>query len=476
MDIHIYDTKLRSKVLFEPMDPNNVLVYLCGPTVYGHIHIGNAFSSVVFDVFVRLLRARFPNVKFVKNITDVDDKINQAALENDTSITEWAHRFTDAYHEDIYALGVLPPDVEPKATEHIALIQTLVTSLIDRGFAYEAEGHVLFHVPANENYGELSQQSLEAILDGARVEVAPYKKDPKDFVLWKPSTDELPGWDSPWGRGRPGWHIECTAMIHQHLGTTIDIHGAGSDLMFPHNENELAQGTCVMDDSKFVRHWMHNGMLNMGSEKMSKSLGNIISVYDLRQNHPGETIRYALLTGHYRQSLSWDDRLLEQSQRSLDSLYRAVRHAEETAGVSLGNSTQFRDATLSEGSDAVISALADDLHTPRALAAMHELASEIVSNDDSEKLEAQCKELLHGGWLLGILTSDQNDYFQSSSEIDEEEILRLIDARKDARSARDFTLADSIRKDLLSMGVELEDTREGTRWSLVKSHEPKNDN
>ena len=470
MDIHIYDTRQRTKRVFEPVDPNNVLVYVCGPTVYDRIHIGNALCYVIFDVLIRLLRARFANVKYVRNITDVDDKINLAASDNDMPISEWAERYTEAFHDDIGALGALPPDVEPRATEHIERIQTLIESLISKGYAYEAEGHVLFHVPKDSNYGSLSQRSLASMLDGARVEIAPYKKDPKDFVLWKPSTEDLPGWDSPWGLGRPGWHIECTAMIHQHLGSTIDLHGGGNDLVFPHHENELAQGTCVVESAEYVRYWMHNGMLNMGSEKMSKSLGNIVSVNELLQQHSGETIRYALLSGHYRQSLTWNDSLVDQAQRSLDSLYRAVRHAEEVTGKVCGTSLGSNELTLDQYPARVSSALSDDLHTPRALSEMHSLAGEMMTIADPSRLESQCKDLLAGGWLLGILTKDQRTHFQRGASIDEAEIVRLIDARADARGKKNYALADSIREQLLDLGVELEDTRDGTRWSLIKSY------
>ena len=468
MDVYIYDTRRRSKQLFVPKDPDNVLVYVCGPTVYDRIHIGNAFCYVIFDVLIRLLRARFSAVKYVRNITDVDDKINRSALENKMPISEWSERYSRAFHDDIGALGTLPPDVEPRATQHIERIQSLIESLINKGYAYEAEGHVLFHVPQDENYGTLSQRSLASILDGARVEIAPYKLDPKDFVLWKPSTEELPGWESPWGRGRPGWHIECTAMIHQHLGSTIDLHGGGSDLVFPHHENELAQGTCVIDNAEYVRYWMHNGMLNMGSEKMSKSLGNIVTVNELLQVHPGETIRYALLTGHYRQSLTWDERLIDQAQRSLDSLYRAVRHAEEITGKELGTSIGSKGFTIDGYPASVTSALADDLHTPHALGAMHSIAKNMMTTADPVQLEFQCKELLAGGWLLGILTRDQREHFQSGDGIDEATIVRLIDARTDAREKKNYALADSLRQQLLDLGVELEDTRDGTRWSLAK--------
>ena len=363
------------------------------------------------------------------------------------------------------ALGTLPPDVEPRATEHIAEIIDMIGMLIARGHAYEAEGHVLFHVPSDPHYGSLSKQSLEDILEGARVEVAPYKRDPKDFVLWKPSTDELPGWDSPWGRGRPGWHIECTAMIRKHLGPTIDIHGGGSDLAFPHHENELAQGTCVEDGAQYVRYWMHNGMLRFGAEKMSKSVGNIVTIRELLTEHAGETLRYALLSGHYRHGLDWSGRLLDQARASLDTLYQALLAAPDTDGTS----SAWRDADIARFPESVLAPLCDDLNTPRALAAMHAIAGKIHAAGDPETAAAARDRLLAGGWLLGLLTIPAQQHFRRGVDVDEAWVEARIAERTAARSERDFARADAIRDELAGRGIELEDGPDGTRWRTARA-------
>ncbi|MEQ9005505.1 MAG: cysteine--tRNA ligase, partial [Pseudomonadales bacterium] len=324
-ELHLHDTRSGRKRPFEPADPQRVTMYVCGPTVYARVHIGNGRPAVVFDVLYRLLQVLYPRVDYVRNITDIDDKINAAARANGEPIAALTARFIDAYREDIAALGVLDPDEEPLATGHIDEIIAMIQALIAGNHAYVGDGHVLFHVPSDPDYGSLSHRSLEDMIDGARVDVAPYKRDPKDFVLWKPSTPELPGWDSPWGRGRPGWHIECSAMIKKHLGETIDIHGGGSDLTFPHHENEAAQSRCANRVDDYVRYWLHNGMLTLGQEKMSKSLGNIVTIHELLERHDGEVLRYALLSGHYRQALVWSDDLLTQATASLDRLYEALR-------------------------------------------------------------------------------------------------------------------------------------------------------
>ena len=467
MDIHIYDTKQRRKRRFEPRTADHVKIYVCGPTVYDRIHIGNGLSAVVFDVLVRVLRATFPSVTFVRNVTDVDDKINARALELGVPIDELTNECTLAMHEDFEALGVLLPDIEPRATGHIDEIISMISSLIQLGHAYEAEGHVLFYVPSDDNYGSLTNKSLEDLLDGARVEVAPYKKDPKDFVLWKPSSSELPGWESPWGRGRPGWHIECSAMIREHLGHEIDIHGGGSDLAFPHHENEMAQSGCFHNNPDYVKYWMHNGMLNLGAQKMSKSLGNIQTVQELLQTNSGETLRYAILSGHYRQSLKWDDSLIAQSQRSLTSLYQALRNAERLTGESL-TSTTFAEVKTADLPIEVLTPLCDDLNTPRALAGMHELASKL--NVSSNLDEAKClrNKLLGAGWLLGLLTRDEADFFTDDATMAEAEIDRLINERTAAKAAKQYDRADEIREQLRTNGIALEDTREGTIWKVVK--------
>ena len=444
-------------------------MYVCGPTVYGHVHIGNGRPAVVFDVLYRVLEVLYPTVVYACNVTDVDDKINRQALAAGEPIQALADRFTRAYNEDIDALGVLRTGLQPRATEHIAEIVEMIVELIDKGYAYEAEGHVLFHVPADPGYGSLSGRSLEDMLDGARVEVAPYKRDPKDFVLWKPSTSELPGWESPWGRGRPGWHIECSAMIRKHLGTSIDIHGGGSDLTFPHHENESAQSRSANDSPDYVRYWLHNGMLTMGEEKMSKSLGNIVTINALRERHAGETLRYALISGQYRSPLAWSDALLNQARRSLDALYQALRGSGSTDS---GVASDYRNCPASGFPEAVLRALLDDLNTPAALAAMHRIAADLNKATDTSDIAALRRGLLAGGWLLGLLDATPDAWFQrasasSATPFSAAAVQRLIDRRSAARQARDFATADRIRDELASQNVELEDTREGTLWKRV---------
>ncbi len=491
MKLQLHNTLSGRKETFRPIDPQRVTMYVCGPTVYGHVHIGNGRPAVVFDVLYRVLNTLYPNVVYACNVTDVDDKINRQALAKGEPITALAQRYTQAYNEDIVALGVLDTSLQPRATEHIAEIVAMIEALIEKGFAYAAEGHVLFHVPADPQYGSLTGRSLEDMLDGARVEVAPYKRDPKDFVLWKPSTPELPGWTSPWGRGRPGWHIECSAMIRKHLGTRIDIHGGGSDLAFPHHENESAQSRCANGNAKAVRYWLHNGMLTLGAEKMSKSQGNIVTIHDLRQQHAGETLRYALLSGQYRSPLVWSEGLLEQARRSLDALYQALRSGggdqQETASAN-------RHGTGADFPQEVLAALLDDLNTPAALAAMHAIAAALNKARDQAEQAEQRQRLLRGGWLLGLLDTRPDAWFQEGfparsrgrpdspddlrgtrhieaepspqtpEAITPEAIEALIEKRAAARRARDFATADRIRDELAQAGIELEDRREETLW------------
>lgn len=466
MDLLLYDTKAKEKRLFVPIDPSHVTIYVCGPTVYDRVHIGNGLSAVVFDVLVRLLRVLFPRVTYVRNITDIEDKIIVAAQNNNEPWQELTERFTVAFHEDMQALYVLEPDIEPKPTQLIEEIMQMISTLITRGVAYEADDHVLFSVSANSAYGSLSHRTLDEMLDGARVEVAPYKRDPKDFVLWKPSTPDQPGWDSPWGIGRPGWHIECSTMIRTHLGPTIDIHGAGTDLIFPHNENELAQGTSVEDDANYVNYWVHNGMLNLGGQKMAKSVGNIVTIADLRQRYSGEVIRYALLTGHYRQSLLWSDQLLQQARQSLATLYRALRYVSDVLGEEPFTSASFRSAALTQFPKEVLDPLVDDLHTPKALAALHALAKKIQAISSKSEVSKLRDQFLAGAWLLGLFNVPVRNYFQPGDKgTDASVIEKLIQERNDARRRKDFARADEIRDELASKGIELEDTRDGTRWS-----------
>ena len=455
MTIYLHDTLRAKKVAFEPLDPGHVTMYLCGPTVYNYAHVGNARPAVVFDLLVRLLRRSY-EVTFVRNITDVDDKINAAAQESGKAIDEITERFIKAYNEDMAVLGVLPPDIEPRATRHIDEMIEMIGELIEKGFAYEAEGHVVFDVESHENYGQLSKRNLREMIAGSRVEVAPYKKSAHDFVLWKPSTPELPGWDSPWGRGRPGWHVECSAMAGKHLGRTIDIHAGGQDLVFPHHENELAQSSCVHDGEIFARYWLHNGFLSIDHEKMSKSLGNVLLVHELIKTIPGEVIRLALLSAHYRQPLDWSSETIESARRMLDRLYGAIRGIEVSAD----------DRANSEPPAAVIAALADDINTPKALAEMFNLARTLNRTTDASERSIQAAGLFAAADLVGLLQKDPEDWFTTSanSELTDGEIESLIAERNKARADKDFANADAVRDKLATKGVSIEDGPDGTRW------------
>lgn len=460
IELKLHNTLSGRKEVFEPVNPERVTVYVCGPTVYNFVHIGNGRPAVVFDVLVRLLRGMYPKVVYAANVTDIDDKINAAAKEAGEPISALADRFTEAYVKDTRALGIAPPDLVPRATHHIDEIILMIEQLISTGHAYANEGHVLFHVPADPEYGTLARRSLEDMLDGARIDVAPYKKDPKDFVLWKPSSDDLPGWDSPWGRGRPGWHIECSAMIRAHLGETIDIHGGGSDLTFPHHENEAAQSRCANQNPEYVRFWLHNGMLTLGDEKMSKSVGNVRTIHALTEQYDGEVLRYALLSGQYRSQLAWSEELLNQSIASLNTLYQALRD--------IPGGAQAAHYDLDQMPQPVMQALCDDLNTPGALAALHGLASDLQARKDTPSAERDAlrEQLLAGAWWLGLLHRDPERWFRGASTegLSDEEIDARIDARNQARKDGDYARADEIRDELADLGIELEDTREGTRW------------
>ncbi|MBT8422633.1 MAG: cysteine--tRNA ligase [Gammaproteobacteria bacterium] len=462
MTLFLHNTLTRSKQPFEPLEPGKVGVYVCGPTVYNPPHIGNARPAVVFDVLVRFLRTRYA-VTYVRNITDVDDKINAAAAELGESIATVAERHVANYHADMQALGVLPPDVEPYATHHIDEMITMIGQLIDKGFAYAAEGHVLFRVSSYDDYGKLSRRDRRQLLDGARVEVAPYKEDAGDFVLWKPSDDEQPGWDSPWGRGRPGWHIECSAMAAKHLGVTIDIHGGGNDLIFPHHENEIAQSTCAHDGDVFARYWLHNGFVNVDHTKMSKSLGNVVLVRELLEQAPGEVVRLALLNAHYRQPLDWSADVLAEAKRKLDRLYNALRKVQ-------GWEADWTAAPLDRE---FVAALEDDINTPRALAAMFALAKEInrltKDSSDSEEALALARSLRAGGAILGLLDGDPSAWAVSdeAADIDAAAIDALLAQRTAAREAKDFATADRIRDELSALGVVIEDSPDGPQWRLA---------
>ncbi|GMG88714.1 cysteine--tRNA ligase [Biformimicrobium ophioploci] len=455
MSLQVFNTFTRKKEPFVPLVEDRVRMYVCGPTVYNRVHIGNARPAVVFDTLYRLLKQKYSDVVYARNITDIDDKIMNAAKELGEDISVLSQRFAQAYVEDMDELNCLSPDVVPYATQHLPEMIAMIESLIAKKHAYEAEGHVLFAVQSMEDYGKLSNRSLEDMLAGARVEVAPYKKYAGDFVLWKPSYDDEPGWDSPWGRGRPGWHLECSAMIKKHLGDTIDIHGGGRDLTFPHHENEIAQSCCA-NEAEFVRYWMHNGYVNIDGEKMSKSLGNFRLVHDLLKEYPGEVLRFALLSAHYRSELNFSADLLEQAWRTLDTLYGFLRDNQgvEAADVSLADS-------------AFMAALEDDLNTPIAISELHHFAKELNRAEGEEK--ARLKGLLlTGANLLGILQQDPEEWFKqargSADAISEEEIEALIQARTDAKAAKDFARADEVREELRVRGVILEDSREGTKW------------
>lgn len=452
MTLRLHNNLTRQAEPFAPLDPTCPTMYVCGPTVYNYVHIGNARGPVVFGVLAALLRRRYGKLRYARNITDVDDKINAAASELGVAISVITDKYAAAYRADMAGLGVAPPDIEPEATAHIPQIIAMIERLIDNGHAYAAEGHALFAVNTFKDYGKLSRRDPEEMLAGARVEVAPYKRDPGDFVLWKPSTGDLPGWDSPWGRGRPGWHIECSAMISAHFGETLDIHAGGVDLQFPHHENEIAQSECAHGGKTFARFWLHNGMLNFGGAKMSKSIGNIERVHDLLQKHPPEALRLALLSAHYRQPLDWTDGLIEQSVRTLDRLYGTLRDLADVQA----------DAVIPA---VVEAALDDDLNTPQALAEVARIAGEArkaVTVEDQSRLKS---ELLGAGLALGLLQQAPADWFgRGASNDDDARIQTLIDERAQAKKNRDFARSDAIRDQLAGEGVILEDTAQGVRW------------
>jgi cysteinyl-tRNA synthetase len=458
MTIQLYNTLMRQKQPFVPGDPAHVTMYVCGPTVYSFPHIGNARPAVVFDVLARLLRRSY-RLTYARNITDIDDKINKAASDAGVPIGTITARYAAAYHDDMQALGVLPPDIEPRATGHIGEMIGMIEALLRQGHAYVADGHVLFRVSSYDGYGQLSRRGARELLAGARVDVAPYKENPGDFVLWKPSSPELPGWESPWGRGRPGWHIECSAMSARHFGETIDIHGGGNDLIFPHHENEIAQSTCAHGGALFCRYWIHNGFVNVDHTKMSKSLGNIVLVRDLLQQAPGEAIRLALLAAHYRQPLDWTEELLAESRRKLDRLYGALRDTE-------GWQDAWREAPPDPS---FLAALEDDLNTPRALAAMFDAARDINRTEDPAERTALASRLRASGELLGLLVAEPEAWFtaETSATFTNADVERLLAERRAARARRDFATADRIRGELTAAGIAIEDGPDGTRWRRV---------
>ncbi|MGC6518087.1 MAG: cysteine--tRNA ligase [Candidatus Puniceispirillaceae bacterium] len=446
MTLSLYNTLTREKQAFIPIKEENVGIYACGPTVYDNIHVGNARPLVVFDVLVRLLRHIYPQVTYVRNITDVDDKINQRANERNISIAKLCEETIARFHQDAASLFVLPPNVEPRATHHITEMIDMIEVLIDKGHAYEAEGHVLFSVSTMSNYGQLSKRSPEMMRAGARVEVAPYKRDPGDFVLWKPSEDELPGWQSPWGRGRPGWHIECSAMSVAYLEAEFDIHAGGLDLIFPHHENEIAQSCCANDTKDMARYWVHNGYVTVDGEKMSKSLGNFTTVREALDKHRGEAVRYALLNAHYRAPLDYSNGAVTEAKQALDRLYRAAGQSEPAKDIH----PEF------------LTALSDDLNTPLALSVLHKFAK--AANQGEEGAASNLKACAQ---MLGLLNQSEEEWArgeENNAGLSDMAIQALIEERQKARANRDFARADSIRDELSAEGITLLDTPEGTKW------------
>lgn len=458
MALHLHNSLSGKKELFTPIDPKRVTMYLCGPTVYNYAHIGNARPAVVFDVLNRLLRVHYPQVVFARNITDIDDKINNSAIETGRSIKDISTEFADAYNQDIAALGVMMPDIEPYATDHVAEMIAMIEELICKGHAYEAEGHVLFDVTTYEHYGELSKRSLDDMLAGARVEVASYKRNPGDFVLWKPSDATLPGWDSPWGRGRPGWHIECSAMAAKHLAKTIDIHCGGKDLLFPHHENEVAQSCCANDTRNFANYWVHNGFITMSDQKMSKSLGNIQLIREVLAEIKGEVARWVLLSAHYRQSVDWTQETVAQAEKTLDRIYTTLRDVQDVKP----------DDEMGID-DEILAALDDDLNTPKAFARINQLAKLLANAETHEEKVRLKSTLLKSCELLGVLQSDPEAWFehkQAGGEDIKAQVEQLIRERAQARTDKDWGRSDEIRDELDALGVVLEDSPEGTRWSM----------
>ena len=456
MVLKIHNTLSGTKEIFEPVDNNHVRIYACGPKVYNYAHIGNARMAVVNDLLVNVLRTQFEKVTYVSNITDIDDKIIDAAHELNEPIKNLTTKYTKIYNDDMGYLNVKLPDIQPHATDHISEMIDLIKKLIENNYAYEKDGHVLFHVPSFSKYGVLSKRNRDEQIAGSRVEVAPFKKDPADFILWKPSPDPLPGWDSPWGFGRPGWHLECSAMSEKTLGLPFDIHSGGMDLVFPHHENEIAQ-TCSLDDNhepaSFAKFWFHNGFVNVEGEKMSKSIGNIKLVHDLKKQYKGEVLRLTLLSAHYRQPLNWTKEIIDQNSKMLDRFYRSLK--------------ELQDVEISSDlvSEDIMESLLDDLNTPKVLAKLNTLSNTLSSADTDEKRNIK-NNLIAAGKILGVMQEDPNIWlgYNQTANPEKEEIEGLINQRNEARRSKDFKLADQIRDKLKSKGIEIEDTKNGTIW------------
>ena len=451
----LYNTLKREKQVFVPQDPNRVTLYVCGPTVYSYAHIGNARPAVVFDLLHKLLSTRYPSVVYARNITDVDDKINAAAAEQNVPIEVISKHYTDIYHNDMAALGVGTPSIEPRATDHIPQMIQMIQRLIDSGHAYEAEGHVLFSVESFADYGSLSGRNIAEMMAGARIEVSDFKRHPGDFVLWKPSVAPQPGWESPWGWGRPGWHLECSVMSEFHLGETIDIHGGGQDLVFPHHENEIAQSVCAHAGKIFARYWMHNGFVTINKSKMSKSLGNTQVVHELLKDNPGEVLRYLLLSAHYRQPLDWSEEALVRAQRTTDRVYGVIRDA----------NAKFGSLEAQTASKKFMSTLLDDLNTPEALAELNNEARRLANAEDADAAQTSAGKLLAAGSLIGLFQQDPESWLAGDTEgLDDALIDQLIEERNTSRTQKNFARADEIRAQLQEMGISLEDVADGTRW------------
>ena len=450
----LFNTLSGNKERLEAIDPKHLKIYACGPTVYNYAHIGNARMAVVFDTLVRALRVIYPKVTYVSNITDIDDKIIEVAKDQNVEITSITEKYTKIYNDDMSKLNVLAPDIQPKATEYIPEMIELIDELIEKDFAYEIEGHVLFHVPTYQNYGKLSKRNRDEQIAGSRVEVAPFKKDPADFVLWKPSTDEQPGWESPWGVGRPGWHTECSAMSKKTLGLPFDIHGGGRDLIFPHHENEIAQSCCtsasIDEPDSYAKYWMHNGFVTINGEKMAKSLGNIILVKDLAENYHGEVIRLALLSSHYRQALDWNEKVIHQANKLINKLYKIKEDLD--------------DVTISDKNknnlDA-ISILMDDLNTPGLITELNNIVKEYNSSEGEKENIKSRLSLISS--VLGIL---EDETFNKISEEFKNKIDDMVLKRSEAKNNKDFKTADAIRDQLIELGVEINDSSDGTEWKL----------
>ena len=450
----LFNTLSGNKERLEAIDPKHLKIYACGPTVYNYAHIGNARMAVVFDTLVRTLRVIYPKVTYVSNITDIDDKIIEAAKEQNVEITSITEKYTKIYNDDMLKLNVLAPDIQPKATEYIPEMIELIVELIEKDFAYEKEGHVLFHVPTYQNYGKLSKRNRDEQIAGSRVEVAPFKKDPADFVLWKPSTNEQPGWESPWGIGRPGWHTECSAMSKKTLGLPFDIHGGGRDLIFPHHENEIAQSCCtsasIDEPDSYAKYWMHNGFVTINGEKMAKSLGNIILVKDLAENYHGEVIRLALLSSHYRQGLDWNEKVIHQANKLINKLYEIK--------------DDLDDVTISDKNENnldAISILMDDLNTPGLITELNNIVKEYNSSEsDKEKIKSRL------GLISSVLGILEDETFNEISEEFKNKINDMVLKRSEAKNNKDFETADAIRDKLLELGVEINDSSDGTEWKL----------